>query len=136
MIGSLPVPVRYAAGVVQGGAVWLFGGERSGVQQTAVQRIDPVTGSARVAAHLPRPLGHASAIALGRRILLLGGRTGPTSMTSQMWCFDPATHHFTRAGKLPVPLADAAVGVVSGVAYVVGGESPEVTDRVLSVTLR
>jgi N-acetylneuraminic acid mutarotase len=136
VIGSLPEPVRYAAGVVQGGAVWLFGGERSGAQQTAVQRIEPATGTARVVAHLPHPLGHASAIALGGRILLLGGRTGSSSMTSQMWWFDPATHHFTKAGKLPVPLADAGVGVVGGVAYVVGGESPAVTDHVLAVTLR
>ena len=135
VIGTLPVPVRYAAGVVQGGVAWLFGGERSGAQQSAVQRIDPASGRARVVAHLPRPLGHASAIALGSRILLLGGRTGSTSTTSQMWWFDPATHRFTRAGTLPMPLTDASVGVVGDVAYVVGGESPGVTDRVLSVSL-
>ena len=136
VIGTLPVPVRYAAGVVQGGTIWLFGGERSGVQQGAVQRIDPATGRARVVAHLPHPLGHASAVALGSRILLMGGRTGSTSTTSQMWWFDPATRRFTRAGKLPVPLTDASVDVVGGVGYVVGGESPGVTDRVLSVSLR
>ena len=136
VIGALPVPVRYAAGVVQGGTIWLFGGERSGVQQGAVQRIDPATGQASVVAHLPRPLGHASAVALGSRILLMGGRTGSTSTTSQMWWFDPATRRFTRAGKLPVPLTDASVGVVGGVGYVVGGESPGVTDRVLAVSLR
>jgi N-acetylneuraminic acid mutarotase len=136
VIGTLPVPVRYAAGVVRGGTIWLFGGERSGVQQGAVQRIDPATGRARVVAHLPHPLGHASAVALGSRILLMGGRTGSTSTTSQMWWFDPATRRFTRAGKLPVPLTDASVDVVGGVGYVVGGESPGVTDRVLSVSLR
>jgi N-acetylneuraminic acid mutarotase len=136
VIGSLPVPVRYAAGVAQGGAVWLFGGERSGAQQTAVQRIDATTGKAQVVTHLPHPLGHASAIAFGRRILLLGGRTGSTSMTSQMWWFDPATHRFIRAGKLPAPLADTAVAVVGGAAYLVGGESPLVTDRVRAVTFR
>ena len=135
-VGTLPMPVRYAAGVVQGGAVWLFGGERSGVQQSAVQRIDPATGRARVVAHMPRPLGHASAVALGSRILLLGGRTGSTAATTQMWWFDPSTRHFTRAGRLPVPLTDASVGVVGDIAYVVGGESPRVTDRVLSVRLR
>jgi hypothetical protein len=136
VIGTLPVAVRYAAGVVQGGTIWLFGGERSGVQQGAVQRIDPATGQASVVAHLPRPLGHASAVALGSRILLMGGRTGSTSTTSQMWWFDPATRRFTRAGKLPAPLTDASVGVVGGVGYVVGGESPGVTDRVLAVSLR
>lgn len=133
VIGTLPVPVRYAAGVVHGGSVWLFGGERSGVEQTAVQRLDPATGRSAVVAHLPGPLGHASAISLGHRILLVGGRTSARGMTSRMWWFDPGTHRFTPAGELPVPLADSAVGVVGGVAYLVGGESPSVTDRVVSV---
>lgn len=132
-IGTLPVPVRYAAGVVSGRAVWLFGGEVAGAEQDAVQRIDVTTGRARVVAHLPSPVGHASAIALGNRILLVGGRSSTTSITRQMWWFDPATRRFTSAGRLPVPLADSAVAVNGGAAYLVGGESPALSDRVLLV---
>jgi hypothetical protein len=135
-IGALQVPVRYAAGVVSGGAVWAFGGERAGVEQRVVQRIDPATGRASVVAHLPHPLGHASAIALGRRILLVGGRVDANTPTDRMWWFDPTSHRFAHAGRLPMPLADSAVAVDGTEVYLVGGESPSVSDRVLRVALR
>ena len=135
-IGALPVPVRYAASVVSDRAVWVFGGERAGLEQRVVQRIDAATGHASVVAHLPHPLGHASAIALGRRILLVGGRVGANTVTDLMWWFDPTTHRFAPAGRLPVPLADSAVAVDGGGVYLVGGESPSMSDRVLRVALR
>jgi N-acetylneuraminic acid mutarotase len=134
-IGTLPVPVRYAAGAVLGHAVWLFGGERGGVQQRAVQRVD-ASGRARVLARLPRPLGHASALVLGGRILLAGGRTSATSLTDRLWWFDPATRSFTLAGRLARPLADAAAVSEGDSGYLVGGESPAVTDRVVRLRLR
>ena len=137
VVGALPVPVRYAAGVAQGGAVWLFGGERSGAQQTAVQRIDATTGKAQVVTHLPRPLGHAAAIAFGRRVLLAGGRTGSDVDDEPDVVVRPRDRRFSRAGRLPVPLADTAVAVVGGDrGYLVGGESPLVTDRVVRLRLR
>jgi N-acetylneuraminic acid mutarotase len=103
--------------------------------QTAVQRVD-ASGRARVVARLPQALGHASAVALGARILLVGGRTASTAVTARMWWFDPASRSFTRAGRLPRPLSDSAVAVGPDGAYLVGGESPSLTDRVVRVVLR
>lgn len=135
-VGSLPAPVRYAAWTVLGGHLWLFGGERSGEEQDAVQEVD-ARGHARVVGHLPVALGHAAAVALGGRILLVGGRTTPDTLTDRMWWFDPATGRFTAAGHLPTPLADAAVAVDGpDRAWLVGGEHPAVTDEVLRVALR
>src|SRR5206468_527515 len=68
-IGVLGVPVRYAASVRVGQRIWLFGGERDGQMQTAIQEIDPRSGRSRVVGQLPAPLGHASAAVAGRRIL-------------------------------------------------------------------
>jgi hypothetical protein len=133
--GRLPVPVRYGAGVVAVGAMWLFGGEVDHVMQTAVQRID-ADGHARVVARLPQPLGHASAVLLGDRILLVGGRTGTTTQTGRMWWFDPATARFTRAGRLPTTLTDSAVVGAGRAAYLVGGETPGISDRVVRLTFR
>ena len=134
-IGTLPVPVRYAAVAVAQGHVWLFGGERAGVEQRAVQEVD-AAGHARVVARLPVPLGHGAAIPIGGRILLAGGRLGPDQPTDRMWWFDPHTRRFTPAGHLPVPLADAAVALDGDRAWLVGGETPGLTDRVLSLSLR
>lgn len=133
--GTLPLPVRYAASAVVGRTVWIFGGERAGVEQRAVQEVG-ANGQARVVSHLPAPLGHAVAVPFGGRILLAGGRLGPDSVTDRMWWFDTATHRFTPAGRLPRPLADSAVIAQGNTAWLVGGESPSVTDRVVRLTLR
>ncbi|MDQ1673150.1 MAG: hypothetical protein QOC98_1712, partial [Frankiaceae bacterium] len=87
-VGTLPVPVRYAAGVTLAGAGYLFGGERGGIMQRAVQRID-ARGRASVVARLPVPLGHAVAVRFGARILVAGGRLTQTRLTDRMWWFDP-----------------------------------------------
>lgn len=134
--GRLPVPVRYAATAVADGAVWVFGGEVARAMQTVVQRIDAATGHASVAAHLPQRLGHATACVLGGRVLLLGGRTGQSTLTDRMWWFDPASGRLRSAGRLPTALADSAAAEVGDTCYLVGGETPSPTDRVLAVTAR
>jgi N-acetylneuraminic acid mutarotase len=130
--GRLPVPVRYAATVVAGGAVWVFGGERSGAEVDAVQRVDLATGRARVVAHLPTPTGHEAAAVFGDRVLLAGGRLGSNTLTDRMWWFDLRSHEFRSAGRLPRPRADSAVVQPDpSTAYLVGGETPAFSDRVV-----
>lgn len=133
----LPVPVRYAATVLAGGSIWVFGGERNGAMVDTVQRIDLATGRARVVGRLPRPLGHGAAVVLGGRVLLAGGRTGPDTVTHRAWWFSPASGGFTRAGRLPTGLADMTpVSSDPRTAYLVGGETPALTDRVVRLSLR
>ncbi len=136
VVGRLPVPVRYPAVAVEGGAIWVIGGERNGAMVTAIQRIDIATGRVRVGARLPAPLGHAAAVTFGRRILVIGGRTTTDHVTSAMWWFDPRSRSLHRAGQLRTPLADSAVVVADGSAYLLGGETPHVSDRVLRLTPR
>jgi N-acetylneuraminic acid mutarotase len=124
VLGRLRVPVRYAATGVADGAIWVFGGERNGAMVDAVQRVDLGTGRVRVAARLPHPLGHATAVAVARRILVIAGRTSSTRMTGRMWWFDPGHRDFRAAGRLRTPLADAAVVTTGRAAYLVGGETP------------
>jgi N-acetylneuraminic acid mutarotase len=137
VFGRLRVPVRYAAVAISQGAIWVFGGERSGGEVDTIQRIDLRTARTRVVGNLLHPLGHASAVAVGPRILLMGGRTSAsaTSVTAAMWWFDPAApSRMRRAGALPFPLADSAVATTGGATYLVGGETPRLSDKVLMVT--
>jgi hypothetical protein len=67
---------------------------------------------------------------------LVGGRVAPDRQTGAMWWFDPATRRFTRAGTLPRPLSDAAVVSFGHRVWLLGGEDPAVTDRVLTVSVR
>lgn len=131
--GRLARGVRYAATAALGDTVFILGGEVAGSELDQVQAYDVRTGRSRVVATLPRPLGHAMAVAVGGRILLMGGRTAPHVLTSAMWWFDPTTGRFTRAGRLPRPLSDAAVAAAGGTAYLLGGEQPAVTDQVVRV---
>lgn len=130
-IVELPVPVRYAATVLVGTSLWIFGGEISGTMVKVVQRIDLRTGRAGVAGHLPVPLGHSSAVRLGNRVLVAGGRTTADRVTARMWWFRPGTARFTAAGRLPTPLADSGALGAGSTAYLVGGERPSFSDRVL-----
>lgn len=134
--GALAVAVRYAATVLgPDGKVWLFGGEVSGTEKSVVQMWDPETGKGTVVAHLPMPLGHMSAVTVGDRVLLLGGRTdaGSGAMTDRMWWFDPVHHTVADAGRLPYPVADAAVAYWNGSVYVLGGESPHPIATILQI---
>jgi N-acetylneuraminic acid mutarotase len=133
-VAKLPVPVRYAAAVLVDTSLWVFGGEVAGTMVRVVQHIDLRTGRARVAGHLPVPLGHSIAVHLGNRVLLVGGRTTASRATARMWWFRPDTARFTAAGRLPTPLADSAVARRGSTAYLVGGERPAFSDRVLRLS--
>jgi hypothetical protein len=72
---------------------------------------------------------------VGNRILVLGGRVDPGTQTDAIWWFDPASRRFSRAGRLPVPLSDASVAVLGHRVWLLGGETPDVTDRVIEVNV-
>jgi DNA-binding beta-propeller fold protein YncE len=114
----LPVPVRYAAMAAADGRIWVFGGQTAaGGATDVIQRIDPATGAAAVAGHLPRPVQGAAALSLGGQVYLAGG-----AGTGAVLRFDPATARVSAAGQLPVPVGYAAAAVTGGVGYLVGGE--------------
>ena len=128
-IGSLRQGVRYAATAVVGSHVYVFGGEVDHRELDAVQDVDATTGRTRLVGRLPVPLGHAAAVTVGDRVLLLGGRTGPDTFTNALWWFDPASGSFKRAGTLPAPTSDAAVVASGNQVWLLGGESPSPSAR-------
>ena len=131
--GTLPQGLRYSGVTVAHGAVWILGGEVDGRELDEVLRFDPRTGQVRRVGRLPRPLGHEAVVPVGRRLLVLGGRTAPHEVTDQMWWFSPADGSWTRAGRLPYPVADAPWVADGDAAYLLGGESPDFTARVTRV---
>lgn len=135
--GQLAEGVRYAASAVVGTSIYLFGGEVSGAELGVVQRYDTVSHATSVVARLPVPVGHASAVVLGGRILLVGGRIQPNVGTRAMWWFNPTTRQFSRAGDLPAAVTDAAVAVSADglTAWLLGGEAPRVRDGVIRLSL-
>jgi hypothetical protein len=133
-VGTLPVPVRYPAIAVDGTTIYLFGGDRQNGPTDVVQAVDTRSGRARVVAHLPLALGHATALNLDGTLLIAGGRTNHQA-TRTIWSFAPGSQHFAVVGRLPLAMSDAGVGVVGSVGYLVGGEAQSALSRVVEVRL-
>jgi hypothetical protein len=53
-----------------------------------------------------------------------------------MWWYDPTTGRVRQAGRLPSAISDAAVAVSGRHVWLLGGETPSITDRVVEVTAR
>ena len=123
-VATLPVPVRYPAVAGVGKTIWVFGGQTPSGPTDAVQRVSLTTGRATVVGHLPDPASGAVAFTLGGRVYVAGGQVqrGPGPVTSNVvLAFDPTRDAVTAAGQLPVPAANAAVAVLAGTAYLIGG---------------
>ena len=102
-----------------------------------IQQVDLSTGAARVVGHLPYRLTGAAAFALDGTIYLAGGRataaaapaappagSGPAPAglaSAAVLRYEPGRGRLAVAGQLPVPVAGAAVAVLGGTAYLVGG---------------
>ena len=123
--GTLVDPARYPAVAVARGAAYVFGGvtTTAGTDTQSVQRYDPKTHTTTVVAKLPAPLSHASAIAFGHIIFVIGGFVN-NKPSAEILRFDATTNQITDAGALPGPLTDGAATIVHGAAYLVGGEGP------------
>ena len=127
-VATLPVPVRYPAVAGAGTRIWVFGGQtRSGLTD-AVQQVNLATGKAAVVGHLPDPVTGAAAFVLGGRVYVAGGQVLPRGRhgldtSGDVLAFDPRHHAMAPAGRLPVPVANAAAAVVAGTAYLVGGNN-------------
>ena len=137
-VASLPVPVRYPAVAVAGNAIYLFGGETaSGRPTDAVQAIDPAAGTARIVAHLPQPVSHASAVDLGGRIYVLGGTAGG-SHTDRIVGFDPGPGYCRRPARCRRPCRTPPRPSVGGSGYLIGGLGKGGTplDSVVRLTLK
>jgi N-acetylneuraminic acid mutarotase len=124
-VGSLTVPVRYAAVAAVGRVIYVFGGERVGAVAGAVddiQRIDTRTGQISVVGHLPQAVSGASAVTLGGVVYVAGGTTGSSDVAT-IYAFDARTGHALVAGQLMAPVANAAITPVGNTAWLIGGES-------------
>lgn len=133
-VASLPVPVRYPAVAVSGNQLWLCGGVTgAGTATDVVQRVDLVSGTARVVGHLPQALSHAAGFTLRGSVYLAGGQRGGGRSAAILRIDADGTT--SQVGTLPMPLSDAAVAVVGDVSYLVGGQTPAATANIVQIGL-
>ena len=133
VLGRLLVPVRYPAVAVLGGLVYVVGGAMPTGDTTAIQVVDPASGSVRLLGHLPRPLSHASGLVLDGSILVAGGRSAGSAQ-AELWRLDPETGDVSTVGRLPYAVSDAAAVVVDGLGELIGGEASGPIATLITVT--
>lgn len=110
VVARLPYGLRYAAVAASDGRLVIAGGSREEAATSAVLSFDPTTRALRRIGGLPAPITHASAVALGSWVYLLGGRGSASgSQSASILAIDP--HRTLAARRLT---AARAVGWVGG----------------------
>jgi N-acetylneuraminic acid mutarotase len=116
---SLPSAVQDAAAVPLGsGRAALLGGLDASDTSTAAVSVLDARGVV-AGGQLPEAQHDAQGVLLDGRAYVFGG--GQFSSYSHILSYDPATESVTQVASLPTPTSDAAVAVIAGTAYVVGG---------------
>jgi N-acetylneuraminic acid mutarotase len=75
------------AGAVLGSTFFVLGGrsDRGATARRGIWAVDTRTGRVRAAGRLPVALSDAAAITVGKRILVVGGRTASGSVSDRVW---------------------------------------------------
>jgi len=107
------------------GKLYAIGGATSEIPAfvgTAVNEVyDPATDTWTERAPMPTVRGAAQAVAVGGRILVLGGWTGGRPELDTVEEYDPATDRWTSRAPMPTPRSKFTAAVVSGLVYAIGG---------------
>lgn len=142
---DMPTYQHHVALAEHNGKIYLFGGYRlpdSGnatwIPMNTAWEFDPRADSWKALPALPQARGSASAAVVNGRIHVVGGATLPAGVPSGYFhpslnvsvgthdVYDIATGSWSRKADLPTPRNHAAVGVVDGRIYVVGGRAGSV----------
>jgi N-acetylneuraminic acid mutarotase len=126
----LPQPRSHLAAVVLNGQIYAIGGQLHegslADTLTSVHRYDPATDAWTAVAPLPAPLSHmtASTLAIGGRIIVLGGERAHGSPVADVLAFDPATNTWSTLTPFPTLRRSGVAGYVQGkLYYATGGGS-------------
>jgi N-acetylneuraminic acid mutarotase len=124
VVGALPSGLRYAAVAASEGRLLIAGGSRGEAASSTILRFDPAGGGVRAIGRMPVPVTHATAVALGRYVYVLGGRgAAADSQSAAIVAVDPASGRAVPVGRLPHPISDAAAVVADGRVWVFGGRT-------------
>jgi Galactose oxidase, central domain len=123
-VARLPYGLRYAAVAASGERLVIAGGSHGEAATSAILGFDPSSGTVQRLGDLPEPVTHASAVALGGYVYVIGGRGAATgSQSAAIVAIDPVRRRSIRDGRLPVPLSDASAVVIDGRVWLAGGLS-------------
>jgi N-acetylneuraminic acid mutarotase len=128
-----PIPEKagWPAVAVHDGRIYLFGGDRKGIDAQQSDRAfayDPATDSWRELARLPAPRSYAAARAIGGAIYIFGARTlHSDTVDLTTYRYDPKRNTYTRMADLPEGARFITQGEYNGYIYCIHGETADET---------
>jgi N-acetylneuraminic acid mutarotase len=130
----LPEGLRYAGVAAIGNTIYVAGGVTTSGETSAVQAVNPATGSVRQIGTLPRPIAHAPLVAAHGALYLIGGRAPNGAALRTILRIDPRSGVVTRLGGLPQALADSAAVTVGSRVILLGGGASSPSNAVYEFT--
>ena len=123
VVGEAPAQARADASAVRvGNTVYVVGGYDGAAMDSQV--ISTADGrSYRTVGVLPVPVRYAALAASGSRIYVFGGIRANTQPSNAVQMIETTTGKARVVGRLPVPLAGAAAGMLDGTVYLAGGRT-------------
>ena len=129
--------------VRSGSQVLAIGGETDqGQLLSDVEAYDLGVNEWQSRAPLPIPLANMAAAVWDGQVYVAGGSTqvedaaGTSSLSDLLWVYDPALDAWQQKGRLPSPLAGAAMVAVDGSLYLLGGwDGQRMRDEVWRLSL-
>jgi N-acetylneuraminic acid mutarotase len=128
----MPSPRNHMSGTTVAGKIYAVGGQAGegdkAVDLADVDVYDPGTDTWTAVAPMPGARSHTncSTFALGDRLLVIGGESGP-EMYSEILAYDPATNTWSVVGNLPDKRSTTIAGIINGELVLSTGNDPGIS---------
>jgi hypothetical protein len=129
-VGTLTQNTMFPAVFVQGTTLWVVGGEWGNKAIKTIQQMNLSDGTVSLPPQLNTARSRACTLTIGSTQLIVGGRT-PSGLSDEVLGFNAGSVNLL--GTLPAKVSDHDCVTVGDNGYVLGGQSPKPTTRVIEL---
>ncbi len=129
-LASMSVPRAGLAAASYGNAIYAIAGQTSEGPTNLVERYDPQTDTWTKLADKPTAVSEVSAVLLGEKIYVPGGKLADGKVTNRLEVFDPRKGSWESKAELPLAVSGYALAAYEGQMYLFGGwDGEQVVDH-------
>ena len=129
-LASMSVPRAGLAAASYSNGIYAIAGQTSEGPTNLVERYDPQTNTWTKLADKPTAVSEVSAVVLGEKIYVPGGKLANGQVTNRMEVFDPRKGSWETKAELPLAVSGYALATYEGQMYLFGGwDGKQVVDH-------
>jgi hypothetical protein len=118
---AMPSARSGLAGAVYEDKLFAIGGESASGVVGQVDEYDPAAGAWKTLAEKPTPVSDISAVAIGGKIYVPGGKVASGQPTDVLEAYNPRTDRWEKRSNLPTKVSGYALAMLDGKLYLFGG---------------